>query len=159
VAAVDIDAPLSDVEFARNRFWKATAGVRYEARVPCHVIQLKLVQNTFCDMPVGLNFRAVPVAEDGSRVVVESNLFANVPKAFELVDRQPIDDATVVKAFQDPNGNASDRDHPGERLSIRKADFTLDRDPSGKAFLRYPKDNPLRTAGPEMTPVGAGPAE
>jgi serine/threonine protein kinase len=159
VAAVDINAPLSGAEFVGNRVYQAAAGLRYEARIPSYLIQLTVAQNTFCDVKVGLDFQGVPTPDDGSLVAVNANLFAGVQRLLQLPEARPIDDAALAKVFHMPTNNFSDPEHPDSRLPALKASVRLVTTPGTDAFLRYPKDSPLSTAGQDRTPVGAGPIE
>jgi len=150
---------LGEVEFQRNRFFKAVDGFFFKRpKEKPAVLQLKLESNTFCEIQRGLHFEIMP-AEDRSQVLLKNDLFCKVP-VLAHVDDYPQPSAKVFPA--DTDSVADDGSKP-ENVQLNVTVMALEglnTDPAAEQqFLRYPKTSPLNTAGINGGPVGAPPQD
>jgi serine/threonine protein kinase len=158
-AAVRVDGPVADVEFARNRFFKCTDG--FLCRGALKQVQLTLSANTFYDISGNaLRFEGPPQA-DASKVVLTDNLFGKVGEVAHL-DVLPNPDK-LKQIFGDARGNVrveggKDGNAGVALKEVQGSGFILSVDPRKESdFLRYDRASPLSKAGADGGPVGVPP--
>jgi hypothetical protein len=159
-AAVELASPLVGAEFRLNRFFNTESGLLYVKGTPRYRLQLILDSNTFSNLSkFALNFEGIPVTPGDSRVLVRNNLFAQTGGLAQVGELDRLADAGRVLIS---SGNYRD---PGSKegnfpLKAVETSVSLSTDAADdNTFLRYPRANPLSSAGEANQPVGVPPLD
>ncbi len=153
---------LANVEFQRNRFYRATDGFFYKkpSGKPFPPLTFTLDSNTFFGMERGLLFETMPLDEK-SQVIFKNNLFRDVKT---LVQVNELAAPAADRCFPPQTSNVRDPNGKEGNLNIKAnqvdcGTLIIDQGADKKQLLRYPKNSPLATAGQDKGPVGVPPLE
>jgi serine/threonine protein kinase len=136
-AAVSLAGPSASLELQRNRIFNVTDGVVCRRGAPAPALGLALLNNTFCEVEnAGLRFEATP--PEGSRVVLNGNLFAHTGTLGQIDDfspRPPQTPALWIWLEESRPG----KEVPVESRYFRKT-FTVDNPSATQAVLNVTAD-------------------
>jgi serine/threonine protein kinase len=164
---VDTSCQMANVEFTRNRFYRATDGVfcKRPAAKPYPPVSFVLDSNTFFGTERGLNFETMPLDDPAkpnpmSKVAIKNNLFIQTKT---LAQAEELDSAVADRVFPPEAGNVRDGSSQEGNVNLRSAvadcgSVITDLADRSKV-LRYPKDSPLNHAGCDKGPVGVPPLD
>jgi serine/threonine protein kinase len=165
---IEATCEVSEVEFVKNRLYRATDGFFYRRpqTKPYPPVSFTADSNTFFGMERGLNFETMPLDDVAkpqplSQIVVKNNLFVQTKILLQCGDLAA---PSADRVFPPQAGNVRDNNAKEGNVSLRStvgdcAKVIIDQAADKAQLLRYAKDSPLNTAGANGGAVGAGPVE
>jgi hypothetical protein len=99
-ATIYVDSSLADVEFRRNRFFRADEAFFFEAHVPRHAFRLKIDGNTFSSINNAAFHFGITQFDSSNSLHLHNNLFHRVGKLVQVADFRDIRIPAVVSPAQ-----------------------------------------------------------
>jgi serine/threonine protein kinase len=161
-AAVQIDGPLAEVEVRHCRVYKCENGVLFTGRAGVgSMFDVSFVNNTFHTLAgAGFVFDSPGLLAKGAKtsIAVKGNYFLNTSALARIIDPNRVD---VPGLF--PTGNVRNPASKEDKPSLKSTEIAFElpgTDPNDdRRFLRYGRNAPPATAGPNGGPVGVPPQE